>query len=109
MPAFRRGAQPVREISTAAHHRFRAAGMADAIFPGCAIIDAQEAVMADFLWGLWNGISAWPLLIVHTFGGWTRYPIYDAARDGGWYQFGFLLGAGSPIFGLFGRGKRKSN
>ena len=57
----------------------------------------------DFLWGLWNGITAWPLLLVHVFGGWTHHPIYDVARDGGWYQLGFLCGAGSPFFGVFGR------
>jgi hypothetical protein len=57
----------------------------------------------DFLWGVWNGITAWPLLLIHAFGGWERFPIYDLARDGGWYQLGFLLGAGSPFLGLFGR------
>lgn len=57
----------------------------------------------DFLWGLWNGITAWPLLVVHLFGGWEHYPIYSCARDSGWYQFGFLLGAGSPFLGLFGK------
>jgi hypothetical protein len=57
----------------------------------------------DFLWGLWNGVTAWPLLLIHAFGGWEQFPIYDVARDGGWYQFGFLLGAGSPFFGLLGR------
>ena len=56
----------------------------------------------DFLWGLWNGITAWPLLILHLFGALGHYPIYDAARDGGWYQFGFLIGAGSPFLGKFG-------
>jgi len=62
--------------------------------------------MANFLWGLWTGITAWPLLIVQLFGGWERFPIFDVARNGGWYQFGFLLGAGSPFFGLLGRRKR---
>lgn len=57
----------------------------------------------EFLWGLWNGITAWPLLLLHAFGALARYPIYDLARDGGWYQFGFLVGAGSPFFGMFGR------
>jgi hypothetical protein len=60
----------------------------------------------DFLWGLWNGITAWPLLIVHFFGGWHRFPLYDLARDGGWYQLGFLMGTGSPFLGLLGRRPR---
>jgi hypothetical protein len=58
-----------------------------------------------FLWGLWNGMTAWPLLIIHIFDAWERYPVYNVGRDGGWYQFGFLLGAGSPFPGLFGGSK----
>ena len=61
--------------------------------------------MEDFLWGLWNGLTAWPLLIIHAFGGWHRFPVYDVMRDGGWYQFAFLLGSGSPFLGLLGRNK----
>jgi hypothetical protein len=57
----------------------------------------------DFLWGVWNGITAWPLLIIHAFGGWHRFVVYDVIRDGGWYQLGFLIGSGSPILGMFGR------
>lgn len=55
------------------------------------------------LWGLWNGASAWPLLLIHLVGFWPEYPVYNLARDGGWYQLGFLLGAGSPFLGLLGR------
>lgn len=65
----------------------------------------------DFLWGLWNGITAWPLLIIHALGWWHHFPVYDVARNGGWYQFGFLIGAGSPLLGLFGRkggGRRRA-
>lgn len=56
----------------------------------------------DLLWGLWNGLTAWIVLIVHVFGGWDSYAIYDPARQGNWYDLGFLLGAGSPFFGIFG-------
>lgn len=59
--------------------------------------------MASFLWGLWNGVTAWPLLIIHAFGGWHRFPVYDVMRSGGWYQLGFLIGGGSPFFGILGR------
>jgi hypothetical protein len=45
--------------------------------------------MVEFLWGLWNGITAWPLLIIHVFHGLEQYPIYNCARDTGWYQFGY--------------------
>ena len=48
--------------------------------------------MENVLWGVWNGLTAWPVLLVHLFGWWERYPVYNTGRDGGWYQFGFLLG-----------------
>ncbi len=62
---------------------------------------------ADLLWGFWNGLTAWIVLIVHVFGGWEQFPFYNEARSGNWYDFGFLLGAGSPILGsLRGRTRR---
>lgn len=57
----------------------------------------------DLLWGFWNGLTAWIVLIVHVFGGWDQYAVYDALRAGNWYDFGFLVGAGSPVLGTFGR------
>ena len=54
----------------------------------------------DWLWGFWNGFSAWVILIVHAFGGWERFPFFNVARSGNWYDFGFLIGAGaSPLLG----------
>jgi hypothetical protein len=61
----------------------------------------------NVLWGFWNGLTAWIILIVHAFGGWPGYPFYNTARSGNWYDLGFLLGAGSPLFGTFGPGKRR--
>lgn len=58
------------------------------------------------MWGLWNGITAWVVFIVHVFGGWEQYAVYNADRTSNWYDFGFLLGAGSPLLGTLGRGKR---
>jgi hypothetical protein len=46
-------------------------------------------------------------LIVHAFGSWSQYPFFDTARNGNWYDCGFLIGAGSPLLGIFGSGKRK--
>lgn len=60
----------------------------------------------DLLWGLWNGITAWIVLIAHIFGAWERFPLYDVARAGNWYNAGFLIGAGSPFLGTFGGGRR---
>src|SRR3982751_4161458 len=53
----------------------------------------------DIVWGFWNGLTAWIVLVVHIFGGWSEYPIFDTTRNGNWYAFGFLLGAGSPVPG----------
>lgn len=60
----------------------------------------------DVFWGFWNGLTAWVLLIAHIFGGWADYPVFDMARNGNWYIFGFLVGAGSPFLGAAGAGSR---
>jgi hypothetical protein len=62
----------------------------------------------DLLWGFWNGLTAWVVLIVHVFGNWHEYPFFDSTRHSNWYAFGFLVGAGSPFLGVFGSGKRTS-
>ncbi len=62
----------------------------------------------DALWGFWNGLSAWIVLIVHAFGSWERFPVYNLHRSGNWYDVGFLLGAGSPVLGVFGRSQRQT-
>jgi hypothetical protein len=55
------------------------------------------------LWGGWNGLTAWTVLIAHVFGQWDRFPFYNVARSGNWYDFGFLIGAGSPLLGILSR------
>lgn len=60
----------------------------------------------DLLWGFWNGLSAWVVLIAHAFDAWDRFPLYHGARSGNWYDFGFLVGAGSPFLGAFGSKNR---
>lgn len=60
----------------------------------------------DVPWGFWNGLTAWIVLLVHAFGGWDQFPFYDLARSGNWYDFGFLVGAGSPLLGVAGAGAR---
>jgi len=59
---------------------------------------------SDLLWGLWNGITAWITLIIHVFG--SDFPIYNCARDGSWYAFGFLLGSGAQLAPFAARGGR---
>jgi hypothetical protein len=63
---------------------------------------------ADLLWGFWNGLTAWIVLVVHVFGGWEQFPFYNEARSGNWYDFGFLLGAGSPLLGAVGGSGRRN-
>ena len=58
---------------------------------------------SDLLWGIWNGLTAWIILIAHVFGAWSEFPFYDVTKAGNWYNFGFLIGAGSPILGTFRR------
>lgn len=56
----------------------------------------------DLLWGLWNGVTAWIVWAAHLFGFWENQPVYDVLRAGGWYDLGFLFGAGSPFLGTLG-------
>lgn len=65
--------------------------------------------LIDLPWGFWNGLTAWIVLLVHVFGGWSELPVFDVARAGNWYEFGFLLGAGSPLLGAAGAGSRSQN
>lgn len=60
-------------------------------------------MIMDLLYGLLNGVTAWPLLFLHVIGMFMEYPVYDVARNTGWYQFGFLIGTGSPLLGLIGK------
>lgn len=63
----------------------------------------------DILWGFWNGLTAWIVLIFHIFGGWDSQAVYDSLRHGNWYDFGFLAGTGSPFLGAAGNRNRSSN
>jgi hypothetical protein len=60
----------------------------------------------DLLWGFWNGLTAWIVLIAHVFDAWESQPVYDPIRAGNWYDFGFLIGAGAPLLGAFGNKRR---
>jgi len=43
----------------------------------------------DLLWGFWNGLTAWIVLIVHALGGWGGFPLYNLARTGTGMTSGF--------------------
>ncbi len=65
--------------------------------------------LQDLPWGFWNGLTAWVVLVLHAFGAWTDLPLFDVARAGNWYDFGFLVGAGSPLLGAAGAGARSGS
>ncbi len=60
----------------------------------------------DVLWGIWNGLTGWVIVIAHAFGVLGQYPFFNAARPSNWYNAGFLIGAGSPFLGTFGARRR---
>ncbi len=63
----------------------------------CAnVVDVQECLPNDpggFWWGLWNGMTAGFAFFYSLFN--DSIAVYDVNNTGGWYDFGFLLGAGA--------------
>lgn len=47
---------------------------------------------AGFWQGMWHGMISWIALIVRAFGG--DWAVYEVANNGGFYDWGFLMGAG---------------
>jgi hypothetical protein len=76
------------------------------IFTGCAdvtpIADCVTDEPAGFLWGLWHGIIA-PISFVGSLFI-DDVAMYAVNNNGGWYDFGFVIGAGI----LFGGGGKAS-
>lgn len=66
------------------------------LLSGCAdSITFEEAVIMDkvgFWYGLWHGMIAAFAFIISLFSDSTA--IYAIYNNGGWYDFGFVLGAG---------------
>lgn len=62
---------------------------------GCAAGDPQftPEQPAGFWLGLWHGMISWITLIVGIFD--QGVEVYERHNTGGWYDFGFLLGATS--------------
>ncbi len=61
----------------------------------------EEGKVAGFWQGLWHGIISPFTFIASLFG--ADVNIYEVHNNGGWYNFGFLLGA-SAILGGSGGG-----
>ena len=64
-----------------------------------APVDGQ---IAGFWQGLWHGLITPFAFIVSLFSG--NVGIYEAHNNGGWYNFGFLIGASIMLGGGFGGG-----
>lgn len=64
-----------------------------------------EGEVAGFLPGLWHGIIAPVTFIISLFS--DSVHMYEVHNNGGWYNFGFLLGA-MIIFGGGGGGASRS-
>ena len=52
---------------------------------------------AGFWFGMWHGAIAWISLILSVF--MDNITVYEAHNSGGWYNFGFLLGASMAMGG----------
>ena len=61
----------------------------------------EEGEIAGFWTGLWHGFASPVMFIISLFN--KSVEVYEVHNNGGWYSFGFLLGA-SIIFGGSGGG-----
>ncbi|MGC9472161.1 MAG: hypothetical protein ACP5D1_11510 [Bacteroidales bacterium] len=62
----------------------------------------SDQEVAGFLMGLWHGIISPVTFVISLFT--DKISLYEVHNNGGWYDFGFVLGAGI----LFGGGSRAS-
>jgi hypothetical protein len=73
------------------------------IFAGCAPgpnkmakVPDDEGEVAGFWMGLWHGFASPVMFIISLFN--KSVEVYEVHNNGGWYTFGFMLGA-SVILG----------
>ncbi len=64
----------------------------------------DSMVVAGFWRGLWQGIIAPVTFFISLFT--DKINLYEVHNNGGWYDFGFVIGAGI-IFGGGGRASRR--
>lgn len=67
------------------------------------IASPQNMIVAGFWRGLWHGIIAPVTFFISLFT--DNINLYEVHNNGGWYDFGFVIGAGI-IFGGGGRASR---
>jgi hypothetical protein len=66
--------------------------------PNSAVHAADKAGdIAGFWLGLWHGMIVPITFIISLFS--DHVHIYEVHNNGGWYNFGFMIGAGSSIGG----------
>lgn len=65
-------------------------------------VPVMDQSVAGFLMGLWHGIVAPFTFVISLFT--ENISLYEVHNSGGWYDFGFVLGAGI----LFGGGGKAS-
>ncbi len=59
--------------------------------------ESPDGVIAGFWRGLWHGIIAPITFVVSLFS--SEVNVYEVHNNGGWYNFGFVLGAGVLLGG----------
>lgn len=64
----------------------------------------EDGEVAGFWQGLWHGVISPVTFVISLFN--DNVSVFDVHNNGGWYVFGFLLGA-SIIFGGGGRGSKR--
>ena len=77
------------------------------IFSGCAPgpntlagVPNDEGEVAGFWMGLWHGVASPVMFIISLFN--KSVEVYEVHNNGGWYTFGFLLGASVILGGSSG-------
>ncbi|MGA2641733.1 MAG: hypothetical protein ABSG21_12630 [Spirochaetia bacterium] len=68
-------------------------------------VPSRTGVVAGFWRGLWNGAISPVTFIVSLFN--KGVQIYDVHNDGGWYNFGFILGISAVFGGGAGSARRR--
>ncbi len=73
---------------------------------GLARTPDREGGVAGFWLGVWHGLIAPITFIISIFS--DKVSLYEVHNSGGWYNFGFVLGAGLFLSGgILGRKKKK--
>ncbi|MCX6566603.1 MAG: hypothetical protein NTW38_09340 [Candidatus Aminicenantes bacterium] len=68
----------------------------------------SKGKVAGFWFGLWHGLISPVTFVISLFSNTVR--LYEVHNNGGWYNLGFVLGAGLFLGGgIFGHKKKRSD